>query len=94
MKIATKEFDIVADHDSFGYLITETYYIMGVSIWLRYHYASEELKTPFAKIEEAIYAITVLEDEYELTNVNFKENLVLYVLLVIFVLLIINNNFK
>jgi len=94
MKIARKKFDIVADYDSFGYLVTETYYIMGFSIWLCYHYASEQSNTPFTKIEDAIYVMTELEDEYELSMANYKENLVLYALLVIFVLLIINNTFK
>jgi hypothetical protein len=92
MKIATKDFDIVADYDSFGYLIAETYYIMGFSIWLRYHYAPNGLA--FTKIEDAIYVMTELEDEYELSMANYKENLVLYTLLAVFVLFIINNIFK
>jgi hypothetical protein len=91
MKIATKHFDIVADYDSFGYIVTETYYIMGVSIWLQYHYAPNGLA--FAKIEEAIYVMSELEDKYELTMANYKENLVLYVLLAIFTLFLINGIF-
>ena len=91
MKIATKDFDIVADYDSFGYLVTETYYIMGVSIWLRYHYAPNGLA--FTRIEDAIYVMSELEDEYELTMANYKENLVLYVLLAIFTLFLINSIF-
>lgn len=87
MKIATKDFDIVADYDSFGYLVTETYYIMGVSIWLRYHYAPNGLA--FAKIEEAIYVMSELEDEYELSLANYRENLILFVIVAVVILRIL-----
>jgi hypothetical protein len=92
MKIATKDFEIVADYDSFGYLVTETYYIMGVSLWLRHHYAPNGLA--FTRIEDAIYVMSELEDEYELSMANYKENLVLYVLLAIFILFLINSFFN
>jgi hypothetical protein len=92
MKIATKDFDIVADYDSFGYLVTETYYIMGVSIWLRYHYAPNGLA--FAKIEDAIYVMSELEDEYELSMANYKENLILFVIISVLLLFLVNSFFN
>ena len=92
MKIATKHFDIVADYDSFGYIVTETYYIMGVSIWLQYHYAPNG--SAFTRIEDAIYTMSELEDEYELSLANYRENLILFVVVAVLVLFLINSFFN
>lgn len=81
MKIATKEFDIVGDSETYGYIIQETYCLFSMSIWSKNHYSLTQSDIPFSKIEDAIYRLDELEDEYELGVKNRRENLLLFIAL-------------
>lgn len=81
MKIASKEFDIIGDSETYGYIIQETYCLFSITVWSKYHYSLTQNDIPFSKIEDAIYRLGELEDEYELGVKNRKENLLLCIAL-------------
>ena len=74
MKIASKEFDIIGDSETYGYIIQETYCLFSITVWSKYHYSLTQNDIPFSKIEDAIYRLGELEDEYELKFDFYNEN--------------------